>query len=181
MQPLEQQRRIEQELAAVRPLLAKTLPTDLSEEVAAVCRCIHMHLFDPSLNVGQVRQRCGITSNTFCARFKHATGRTLRGYIEERRLWVALRLLHIDGLEVYAIATSTGFPSYGTFNRTLQRALGCTASVFRDTLRALEQRPAVPLDRPRSSSPEAIVLPAWVHAAVHRMREGACGSTGAAE
>ena len=92
------------------------------------------------MSVGWVLEHCEVYSNAFPSRFKHATGLTIRCYIEEKRMLAAMRLLSIEELDVHGIAVGLGYASYSTFNRAFQRFVGCTASEFRTTLKEMGTR-----------------------------------------
>lgn len=106
--------------------LAEELPRDLRE----VLKYIHEHVFDPSLNVGTVKSRCGIRNNNVSTRFRHAIGLGIREYIETLRLRAAGHLLKNEELEVYLVAMAVGYSYHESFCRAFQRFFGCPPSEY---------------------------------------------------
>ena len=78
--------------------------------------------------------------------FHRFTGKTLMGYLTERRLQAALVLLGSTDAKVLSIALESGFRDLAHFNRTFKRALGQPPS-------AMRHRPARPPSRNGKTSP----------------------------
>jgi AraC-like DNA-binding protein len=123
-----------------REFLAR-LPFDLTRmppDVERVLQCIHARLFDATLSVSAVMERCGIRSNGFSSRFKRemasaGLGRlTVRQYIEWSRVEAAKALLLDDDFELAEVAHGLGFEHYETFLRTFRRRTGQSPSAYRN-------------------------------------------------
>jgi len=103
----------------------------LPAQVSRVLDFIHRHLFDPQLNAGLVKARCGIRNHNISTRFKVLMGTGIREYIEQLRLQAADRLLRRREIEVYLVALAVGYDHPETFSRAFRRYFGCPPSARR--------------------------------------------------
>ena len=76
---------------------------------------IEEHLFDPSLDVNQLKRNCGVRDNSVPIQFHSAVGRPPHGYIEDRRLETACRLLGDSNLKIWQISELLGYSSISSF------------------------------------------------------------------
>jgi transcriptional regulator GlxA family with amidase domain len=75
--------------------------------------------------------KLGVCRRTMERRFARATGRSILSEITRCRLDRAKRLLLETKLPAHGVASSLGFPSTKTFNRTFMRLEGQTPTAFR--------------------------------------------------
>ncbi len=123
-------RRLQDTLERIQRERPATLPT-LPREIADVVRYIHDHLFEPSLNVNNVRAVCRLRNNNFSMRFRQILGVGIREYIETLRLEAAILLLQEECLELYLVGMAVGYCHPETFCRAVQRRFKRTASELR--------------------------------------------------
>ena len=77
----------------------------------------------------------------FARLFKRATGRAPHGYLLQRRVERAKRLLAEGSLPLVQVATSVGFQTQGHFTEVFRRYAGLTPRHYRVSVR---QQPAAP-------------------------------------
>lgn len=104
-------------------------------DVARMLDLIHREAFDASLNVNEVKKRCGIRDNNASSRFRRDVGVGVRLYIEKMRTEAAQRLLRNEKLAVFTIGWSVGYEYPESFCRAFRRHLGCTPTAYRQALR----------------------------------------------
>lgn len=127
---VETQCRIDRQLAEFSAA-SRPDATTLSREVREILECVHLHLFDPGLNVKLVKERCGIRTNNISSRFRWALGIGLRDYIEARRMEAADHLLRTTDVGIFDLAMALGYEHETTFYRAFRRHFGCTPTTFR--------------------------------------------------
>ena len=130
MNPIEQDRLIQQELANFQRqtvVEGAAFPRD----VQSVLCSIHEHLFDPRVNVSVLLDRCTIRSARIYARFKCYLKMSIRQYLEHQRMLAAMDLLERDELDLASIAFSVGYANYEAFSRAFRRRVGCTPGAYR--------------------------------------------------
>ncbi len=130
MNPIEQDRLIQKELAAFRQ---QAVPEDTAfpRDVQTLLRSIHKHLFDPGINVKVLLDRCKIRGDRIYARFEYCLKMSIRQYLEHQRMLEAMELLGHDELDMAPIAFSVGYANYETFSRAFRRSVGCTPGAYR--------------------------------------------------
>ena len=130
MNPIEQDRLIQAELAAFKQRL---VGGDLASphRVHAVLCHMHEHLFDPGLNVTILLDGCKIRGSNINGQFKYCLKMTIRQYLEHKRLTAAMGLIWHDKLDLANIAFSIGYAYYETFTRAFLRHVGCTPGTYR--------------------------------------------------
>lgn len=90
-------------------------------------RCLHENLYDEELNVAELRNRCGIRSKNFSARFRYFVGVHPKYYITFHRIQASKRILlsrNTNGCTLMEIALELGFRSHSTFTKAYQRIEG---------------------------------------------------------
>jgi AraC-like DNA-binding protein len=104
-------------------------------DVRAFLHHTHAHLFDPDFTVRSARRACGLRSNSLRVCFKRCLGTTMQGYVEDRRMFAALRLLDVsEKLEVGAIALRLGYSCPRVFTRAFRRCFGAPPTALRPLL-----------------------------------------------
>jgi AraC-like DNA-binding protein len=140
--PLAQQQLIEREPRRFRERLGAFVDPHWPAAVRLVVWHFHAHLFDPDLTVEGACRTCSITSGRFAGAFKRACGTTMHGYVEDRRMMAALRLMTFEALELRPIAHGIGYASYRTFGRAFKRHFGQTPTQLRKRVQAPGYAPA---------------------------------------
>ena len=82
---------------------------------------IEDNLFDSTLDVNQLKRSCGVRDNSVPIQFHSAVGRPPHGYIEDRRLETACRLLADTNLKIWQISELLGYSSIQVFSRAFSR------------------------------------------------------------
>ncbi len=145
---------------AARPTLER-IEADRSNApslIQSVLAHLAGHLFDPDLDVNQLRRACGIRDNSLPIYFHEAVGAPPSTYIEDCRLEVASRLLASSRLKIWQIAQVIGYSTLQVFSRAFTRwSGGQNPSSFRREARQA-QATGSPVDVPRtkSGSPPAV-------------------------
>jgi AraC-like DNA-binding protein len=121
-----------EELERFRATLS--IPASLDHyEVRILVRLIHERLYDPDLNVANLREWAGQRNHNVSSLFKLQMGTSARAYIEELRMLAAVRVLsHESRFSIFLVATEIGYTSPELFSRTFKRNFGCAPSRFRD-------------------------------------------------
>ena len=132
MTPIEKYRMVEQELA--RAKVAITIRNSFPEDVQRVLSCLHDHFLDESFDVNAIIACSGARKAGIYARFKYHVGMSIREYLEDRRMEMAMRLLQYDAFKIYDIAFSVGYASYRTFERAFRRHVGCSPRMHREKM-----------------------------------------------
>lgn len=96
---------------------------------------IEDNLFDPTLDVNQLKRCCGVRDNSVPIQFHSAVGRPPHGYIEDRRLETACRLLAETHLKIWQISELLGYSSIQVFSRAFSRWAGERPTLFRKKAR----------------------------------------------
>ncbi len=96
---------------------------------------IEENLFHPTLDVNQLKRSCGVRDNSVPIQFHSAVGRPPHGYIEDRRLETACRLLGDTHLKIWQISELLGYSSIQVFSRAFSRWSGQRPTLFRKKAR----------------------------------------------
>ncbi len=96
---------------------------------------IEENLFHPTLDVNQLKRSCGVRDNSVPIQFHSAVGRPPHGYIEDRRLETACRLLADSHLKIWQISELLGYSSIQVFSRAFSRWSGQRPTLFRKKAR----------------------------------------------
>ncbi len=100
---------------------------------------IEENLFDPTLDVNQLKRSCGVRDNSVPIQFHSAVGRPPHGYIEDRRLETACRLLGESNLKIWQISELLGYSSIQVFSRAFSRWSGQRPTSYRKKARQQAQ------------------------------------------
>jgi AraC-like DNA-binding protein len=84
---------------------------------------IEMRLTEP-ISVAALAEEVGLSHNHLTRLFRAATGTTVTGYIQKRRVQRARHLLIYSTLPIKAIAAEIGLRDLHQFNKLIRRALG---------------------------------------------------------
>lgn len=101
---------------------------------------IEDNLFDSTLDVNQLKRSCGVRDNSVPIQFHSAVGRPPHGYIEDRRLETACRLLGDTNLKIWQISELLGYSSIQVFSRAFSRWSGQRPTQFRKKARLNQQQ-----------------------------------------
>jgi AraC-like DNA-binding protein len=104
-----------------------------SDRLEAARRIIELGLGQPTLSVGRVARRIGISDRTLQKLFA-ASGTTFSAYLMDRRLDRARTQLVADGerrLAIRDVAYACGFSDAAHFSRAFRHRFGTTPSAFR--------------------------------------------------
>ncbi|MFQ3786875.1 helix-turn-helix domain-containing protein [Halomonas sp. A29] len=82
----------------------------------------------------EVAEQCGITPFQLSRLFRKLTDNTFQGYLLERRIDEAKRLLANPGMSVTDVCFSVGFRDLSYFTRTFQKHVGHTPTLYRQSL-----------------------------------------------
>jgi AraC family transcriptional regulator len=88
------------------------------------------------LSVDDLATAAGLSRAHFARAFRAATGETPYGYVRQRRVERARRLLAATDLEAASIAGLTGFSSPSHFGRVFKAVTGATPAAYRRQLRS---------------------------------------------
>ncbi len=116
------------------------------------------YLFDPGLNVQQLRRDCGISDKSVSGEFARSVGVPLGDYIRGKRLETAKRLLLHTDLPVAKISDLVGYGRSASFSRAFSTWDGTHPSAVRALAKASSRSPEV--------SPEKILDKAFLRRAV---------------
>lgn len=128
-----QHRLIDRELNLFQQQLGRLINPAWPLDVRFALQHIHSNLFDPGLTVGQTLTTCGLHGHSFFSHFKRHCRTTVRRYIEDLRMLIAMRLLSFEGLEIGMAAVQIGYSGHSTFARAFKRCVGCTPTVFKES------------------------------------------------
>lgn len=112
---------------------------------------IEENLFNPTLDVNQLKRSCGVRDNSVPIQFHSAVGRPPHGYIEDRRLETACRLLAETHLKIWQISELLGYSSIQVFSRAFSRWSGQRPTLFRKKARRGSEPEPGPEERSRAS------------------------------
>jgi AraC-like DNA-binding protein len=96
---------------------------------------VEEHLSDPGLRVETLAASVNLSEVHLRSLFRAATGKSPQGFIRQKRIDRACRLLRTTGCTVEDIARSSGFRSAEYFYRVFRTETGKTPQQYRDTVR----------------------------------------------
>jgi|GEM_PF-1944550 len=115
--------------------------------VGSMLKHIEHNLFDPSLDVKQLKRRCGVRDNSIPMQFHAQLGQPPHAYIESCRLNVACRLLRDSELKVWQIAILCGYSGIQVFSRAFTRWSKVRPSAYRRGARRQPKKTVQPARR----------------------------------
>jgi AraC-like DNA-binding protein len=111
-----------------------------SQRLKPLLEHIETHLFNPELNVDQLKRACGIRDNSISIVFHSEMGDTPGNYIAENRLDIAARLLRDTDLKVWRVAEVIGYSGIAVFSRAFERWAGQRPRAFRESVRKVLEK-----------------------------------------
>ena len=111
-------------------------PRDVDPKIDQVLRHINLNLTEP-LSVDELAARCYLSRYYFMRRFREATGYTVHGYIQQKRLAAAAERLDA-GMSVTAAALESGFSEYSVFLRAFRKSFGLSPSEYQRRQRRMD-------------------------------------------
>jgi len=87
--------------------------------------------FAEELSLEELASDADVSVGYLCREFRRYTGRTVIGYLQERRVQAAMVKLRRPGAKVLSVATECGFGDLSHFNRTFKRLVGRTPKQVR--------------------------------------------------
>jgi AraC-like DNA-binding protein len=83
----------------------------------------------------ELAANAGVSVAYLCRLFKAYTGKTVIGYLVERRIQAAIWKLRESDEKVISVALACGFNDVAYFNRTFKRIVGTTPSAYRKRIK----------------------------------------------
>lgn len=124
------------EVAAAQTLARiRTDQTKVDSRLRPLLEHIEKHLFDPGLDVNQLKRRCGVRDNSIPIQFHAKLGLPPHAYIEDCRLSTACSLLRDTDLKIWQIASLLGYSSIQVFSRAFSRWAKTRPTAYRRTAR----------------------------------------------
>ncbi len=105
------------------------------EKLKPLLEYLEGHLFDPRLNVHQLKQACGVRDNSIAIRFHSQVGHSPKAYITDRRMETAVTLLRDTELRIWQIADMVGYSGLAVFSKAFARWAGQRPKAFRRQVR----------------------------------------------
>lgn len=103
-------------------------PKSIDSKMDETIRFINSNLAS-ELSVDRLASMCCLSRYYFMRRFKDATGYTVHGYVQQKRLARAAELL-LDGMPVAQAAAEVGFEEYSSFLRAFRKSFSVTPTEF---------------------------------------------------
>lgn len=92
---------------------------------------IRLH-YRGKIQLEEMAQLAGMTSNSFCRYFKQQTGKTLIQFVNEFRIGYACKLLNDTHASIKEICFDCGFQNFVSFHKTFKSITTKTPSAYRD-------------------------------------------------
>ena len=105
---------------------------DAQTRIQSVCDYINNHLTDPDLNHTTLSGIASMNPSAFSRFFKHSTGYTVSGYINELRIGLACRRLACSDESILKISLKSGFANVSNFNRRFRQLRGLSPREYRN-------------------------------------------------
>ncbi len=123
---------VEDILAAALDLRDETAGADRPGPLGLALGYIHSRIGDPSLSLSAAAGYAGITPSYLSALFRRELGRTFTGYVTEKRLELARRLLRTTAMPAGHVARAAGFKDPHYFSALFKKHFGCPPTAYRD-------------------------------------------------
>lgn len=108
-----------------------SLPLNAHPALEMALNLIELRLSEP-LRVADLAREVGLSHNHLTRLFHGTVGKTVHGYIQERRVQRARHLLVSSTQPIKSIALEVGIADLHLFNKTIRRALGAPPRVIRE-------------------------------------------------
>lgn len=92
---------------------------------------IRLH-YRGKIQLEEIAQLAGMTSNSFCRYFKQKTGKTLVQFVNEFRIGQACKMLSDTRASIKEICFDCGFQNFVSFHKTFKSITSTTPSSYRD-------------------------------------------------
>ncbi len=102
-----------------------------SEKLKPLLEYLESHLFDPRLNVNQLKKACGVRDNSIAILFHSQVGHSPKVYISDRRMETAATLLRETDLRIWRIADMVGYSGLAVFSKAFNRWAGQRPGAYR--------------------------------------------------
>lgn len=89
--------------------------------------------YHKKIGLEEVASLCHMDKSAFCRYFKHATGNTFIGFLNQYRISQAKRLLLL-GMNISETCFECGYESLSYFNRTFKKVTGVNPTQFKNSL-----------------------------------------------
>jgi AraC-like DNA-binding protein len=138
---------------AAEPALARIREDQkrASDRLRPLLHYMEEHLFDPTLNVNQVKLACKVRDNSIVILFHAEVGQPPKTYLTNLRLGTAAILLRDTELKIWRISDMVGYSAIGVFSKAFQRWSGLRPQYYRaeSRIRQWENQPPIEvLDSP---------------------------------
>lgn len=104
--------------------------------IKAVEDFLHGHLGD-DVPIEKLAARAGMGARNFIRRFKAATGRLPRSYVQALRVWAAKDMLENGASSVQAVSSEIGYDDVAFFRSLFKRHTGMTPAEYRERFAGL--------------------------------------------
>ena len=91
-------------------------------KVVALLQYLNLHLTE-ELTIDQLSERFYVSKYHMMRRFRRETGYSIHGYVTEKRLLLAQRLL-AQGVSPSEVGAQVGYQDYSTFSRAYKKQFG---------------------------------------------------------
>ncbi|MBS0246137.1 MAG: helix-turn-helix domain-containing protein [Proteobacteria bacterium] len=92
---------------------------------------LHDHLGN-DISIDVLAERAGMGPRNFIRRFKAATGRLPRAYVQMLRVWAAKEMLEQGATSVQAVSSKIGYDDVAFFRSLFKRHTGMTPAAYRE-------------------------------------------------
>jgi AraC-like DNA-binding protein len=110
-------------------ILGQAKPFSL-EIMESIRRHVDLH-YTEHIKIETLAKKAGYTAPYLCRIFKEYTGKSVYGYIIDKRILTALMLLKTTHSPVSTIAHESGFSDLSFFNKTFRKKIGISPKVYR--------------------------------------------------
>ncbi len=110
----------------------------VSWKIKPLLEYIEKHLFDPDLNLNQLRRALDIRTNALMSVFRREAGLPPKAYIVDCRMEVATRLLRDTDLRVWQIGDLIGYSALPVFSQAFTGWSGLPPTKYRERSRSPE-------------------------------------------
>jgi transcriptional regulator GlxA family with amidase domain len=101
------------------------------ERIKAIEDFLHSHLGE-DIAIDTLAARAGMGPRNFIRRFKAATGRLPRAYVQMLRVWAAKDMLEHGATSVQQVSTTIGYEDVAFFRALFKRHTGMTPAAYRE-------------------------------------------------
>ena len=103
----------------------------VSDRLRPLLGYLRENLFNPDLNVNQLKRGCDVRDNSIVIRFRDEVEHTPKAYITGLRLETGARLLRDTKLKIWQISSLLGYSALGVFSKAFYRWSGLRPRRYR--------------------------------------------------